>query len=354
MKFKKANDEGESFEVIKSSSAAGGETIELDDPAGATVSNIQAFERKLKHEFATLNINLQKELHDAFCIIGGFTSGKRRQSNCRELGSGTCEGFLNFQYLRVLQGWIGITSQCDCNAKQVFEDLRVPNKSRHRITLGMGFSSGANKEAHIRGVKLICGQKHAYGKPLPGVGLVALAFKGAGEVHSGGFPSAVTSNVSHKSMGEITSILNDQYSYCLESGYTLPPGLRQECLKMVQVYRAYLEAKGRSREVEVINKTPSLKGVGPLPTVRAQFEKEIGKTEKNQFRFRPPESTIEAEYSKEVDETALAAQKISARLMAIRDLYSNIPAAAEIADITERAAQLRSVLSMDLSDLLDT
>lgn len=326
----RAEDEFEFVEgTVRTTGAA--EADEVRDLA--TAESMPDCEKTYSAEIQKLNADISKKLHESLCMVGSFTAGKKKQSSNRELGSGTSDGFVAYSYIKLLQSWLGVTCQCDCGLKDVFQHLKLPDRINSVKTLGLGFGSLHDKEAHIRGITITCGETHTFARPLPGLGVVGLTFRAAQEMHSAGFSQAVIQNLSAASMSQIMRIWENQFAHSTESGYCVTTGLKSECVKVLQIYKAYLDASGRKKNLEAIAQMPSLSMIGVKPGAKDNFMKTFSAMEKSKYKHRQSEGTLEQEYSRTVDETVETATRVTARLTAIRSLYQNLPSSEEIKEL---------------------
>ena len=317
------------------------------------VTNMGEFERKHRETFSALNQELANKLHEALCTVGSVTSGKKKIRSYRQLGSGMSSGYLNFKYTRVLQSFIGMTTGCSCSMRTIFDDLELGNHYFQFHTLGLGFGSSVDMEARIRGVTVVCGEEHYFGKPLPGLSIPAITLRAAGEMHAAGFVTCVTETLSSKSLREISGMLNNQLSHSSESGFQMASGLKEECLNLISYYRAYLDVAGRTKDLKMINEMPSLKGIDARAGAKGDFAKALGKLDKQKFKLQKNVTSLEDAYEGRKDGVAENARRVTARLGAIKSLFDSLPEPQAMKDVHARIGELKSVMTLDLDDLLD-
>ena len=119
--------------------------------------------------------------------MAGVVAGKKGNKTQRVFGSCASSGYWSYNYKGLLQNWVGITQSCDCDMHTVFADLGIGSQKSSYKPLGLGFGSKEDKEAAIRGIPALCGERHTFGRPLPGLNIPAVALKGAEELFSAGY-----------------------------------------------------------------------------------------------------------------------------------------------------------------------
>ena len=148
-----------------------------------------------------------------------------------------------------------------------------------------------------------CGNPHVFTRPLPGLGLAALALKGAEELHSSGFSDSVTQNISSVSLKHVMSMLENQYRHSSESGYTMPSGKKTECHKVIQLYKAFLDASGRDSELEALTKMPSTLKIGEATGAKVMFERILSRKESNKIKYTPSTGSLGEAYDNQHEAT---------------------------------------------------
>ena len=117
---------------------------------------------------------------------------------------------------------------------------------------------------------------------------------------------------------------------------------------------AYLSACGRNNESEQITKMPALSThVGDVSTYEAIFKRQKDKERAKELRKRQVSGDLASYYGKNRDDIADRAAAVTDKLSSIKSLFAALPSNDEISKMSERTAQIKSMLDLDLDSLLD-
>ena len=211
-----------------------------DEPIedGNEAKTLEDFEKRYKTTIEKMKTDIAASLHTSLQQLGSLIAGKKGSKTQRDLGSCASSGYISFNYRTVLQAWVGLTQQCDCDLNDIFGDLEMSSKRISYQTLGLGFGSRDDKEAMIRGIPIQCGMKHTFGRPLPGLNYIAVAYRGAEELHAAGYGDFVVKNLSAQSLQKMTDYLGHQPNHCSENGFVVPGNIKAESTMILQAYVA--------------------------------------------------------------------------------------------------------------------